>query len=80
MMAKTLGLDIGPAPEPKTSQRASKKVFSNTQRREAGKPMDLNFKVSAEFKREFKTWAVSHDLSQKETLEKAFSLLKKHGV
>jgi len=79
-MAKTLGLDIGAAPPSKTSQKASKKASSNTSKKEGGKPVDLNFKVSPEFKREFKTWAVSHDLSQKETLEKAFDLLKKYGI
>jgi len=80
MMAKTLGLTIGPAPKAKTAQRAPEKVSSNTQKKEAGKPVDLNFKVSAEFRREFKTWSVSHDLSQKQTLEKAFALLKQHGI
>jgi hypothetical protein len=79
-MAKTLGLTIGPAPEAKNAQRAPEKVSSNTQKKEAGKSVDLNFKVSAEFRREFKTWAVSHDISQKETLGKAFALLKQHGI
>lgn len=79
-MAKTLGLDIGAAPQSKTSQNASKKVSTNIRKKESGKPVDLNFKVTPEFKREFKTWAVSHDLSQKETLERAFSLLKKYGI
>jgi hypothetical protein len=76
-VAKTLGLTIGPAPE---AQKAPEKVSSNTHKKEAGKSVDLNFKVSAEFRREFKTWAVSHDISQKETLEKAFALLKQHSI
>ena len=79
-MAKTLELTIGPAPEAKSAHRAPEKVSSNTRKKEAGKPVDLNFKVSAEFRREFKTWSVSHDLSQKQTLEKAFALLKKNGI
>jgi hypothetical protein len=79
-MAKTLELDMGSAPEAKTAQEAQKRVSTNTRKKEVGKPVDLNFKVTSEFRREFKTWAVTHDLSQKETLEKAFDLLRKYGV
>jgi len=38
----------------------------------------LNFKVSSEFKWEFKTWAASHQMSQKAVLEAAFELIKKN--
>jgi hypothetical protein len=79
-MAKILGLDMGAAPEVKSPQKTSQTVSANTGKKESGKPVDLNFKVKSEFKREFKTWAVTHDLSQKETLEKAFTLLKKYGI
>jgi len=37
----------------------------------------LNFKVKPEFKQEFKLWAATHQMSQKEALEKGFDLLKK---
>lgn len=79
-MAKTLGLDIGAAPAAKTSNKHSKQASTNTSKKEASKPVDLNFKVTAEFKRDFKIWATTHDLSQKETLERAFALLKQHGL
>lgn len=70
-MAKNLGLDLGTAPEKKGGR-----VSTNTKRREAGAIVDLNFKVSAEFRREFKLWAAANDMTQKETLEHAFKLLK----
>jgi hypothetical protein len=37
----------------------------------------LSFRVSPEFKREFKTYAASHDVSMTELLEKAFQAIKK---
>ncbi len=79
-MAKILGLDIGEGPAKKPLQDSPKKVSINTTKREAGKSVDLNFKVDPEFKREFRTWAAAHDVTQKETLERAFALLKRHGV
>lgn len=78
-MAKNLGLDLGDAPA-KPEKRQPVKSSTNTQKREASTTVDLNFKVSPEFRREFKLWAASHDLSQKQTLEQAFSLLKKYSV
>ena len=43
-----------------------------------GAPM--NFNVDPEFRREFKTFAASRDMSQKELLEKAFyDYVKNHG-
>lgn len=78
-MAKTLGLDMGTPPE-RPAKKESVKQSSNTSKREAGEKVDLNFKVSPEFKREFRLWAASHDITQKETLERAFELLKKHGI
>lgn len=72
-MAKSLDLDLGaPAKKSKTAGRSS----LNTRKREAGNLVDLNFKVTPEFKREFKLWAASHDLKQKEVLEEAFKALK----
>lgn len=82
-MAKSLGLDAGAISPPsnrKTTQKTPQKVSTNTQKKDAGKPVDLNFKVSVEFRREFKIWSSSHDMSQKEALELAFDLLKKYGV
>jgi len=82
-MAKSLGLDAGtiaPPVKPKADKKTPEKVSANTRKKDTGKPVDLNFKVSPEFRREFKIWASSHDMSQKEALELAFKLLKKHGI
>lgn len=70
-MAKTL--DLG---QPK-SQKINKQT-TNTHKIEAGKLVDLNFKVTAEFRREFKLWAISHDMTQKELLEIAFKKIKQN--
>lgn len=73
-MAKSLDLDLGkPAQKFQTAGRSS----INTRKREPGSLVDLNFKVTPEFRREFKLWAASHDLKQKEVLEEAFRVLKK---
>ncbi|NWN92949.1 hypothetical protein HLV39_15760 [Marinobacter adhaerens] len=76
-MAKSLDLDLGkPAQKSQTAGRSS----LNTRKREAGSLVDLNFKVTPEFKREFKLWAASHDLKQKEVLEEAFRALKRSSL
>lgn len=72
-MAKSLDLDIG---QPKEKQKTANRSSLNTRKRESGALVDLNFKVSPEFKREFKLWAASHDMKQKEVLEEAFKALK----
>lgn len=72
-MAKTLDLGI---PKPSEKNKQQQRQGANTTKRERGALVDLNFKVSAEFKREFKVWAASHDLTQKQALEYAFKLLK----
>ena len=52
----------------------------NTKKKESGDTVDLNFKVSPEFKREFKLWAASHEMSQKAVLEAGFSSLKETKI
>lgn len=74
-MAKNL--DIGTPP---TTNRKSSVKTNNTEKKESGAVLDLNFKVSADFKREFKLWAVSHDVTQKRVLELAFESLKEHQI
>lgn len=75
-MAKTLDLGV-----PKGDKKAEqKKESSNTLKKESGAKVDLNFKVSAEFKKEFKLWAVSHEMTQKQVLETAFQLLKESRI
>lgn len=71
---KTLSL-IG---QPK--RRALKHATQNTQKRESGRDVDLNFKVSAEFRRDFKLYAAAHDMKQKEVLLAAFSALKEKSL
>ncbi|MFT6905740.1 MAG: hypothetical protein ACJAS1_002398 [Oleiphilaceae bacterium] len=73
-MAKDLG--IGSPPSKSKPEKITVAKVSNTEKRESGGTVDLNFKVSAEFKREFKIWATSHDLTQKRALELAFEALK----
>jgi len=36
----------------------------------------MNFRVSAQFHREFKVYAVQHDMSMVELLQKSFQLMK----
>jgi len=68
-------LDIG---LPSKKQKTEIKQTTNTKKTEAGKLVDLNFKVSAEFRREFKLWSVTHDMTQKELLEAAFQQIKQN--
>lgn len=56
------------------------KQTQNTTKAEKGKAVDLNFKVEPEFKRDFKIYAASHDMSQKQVLEIAFKLLKENTI
>jgi CCR4-NOT transcriptional regulation complex NOT5 subunit len=78
-MAKSLDLDLGMPSKLKNSHEKSRSSI-NTKKREAGAQVDLNFKVSSEFRREFKLWAASHDMKQKEVLEEAFRLLKQRTL
>lgn len=77
-MAKSLDLNLGDAPQ-RAARKQPERESANTQKRESAAVVDLNFKVSTEFRREFKLWAAAHDMSQKEVLERAFGLLKKQS-
>ncbi|MCJ2102489.1 hypothetical protein [Methylobacterium sp. E-046] len=44
---------------------------------ESGKSTSLNFKVSPEFKKQFKGFAVAQDISMTELLKEGFALSKK---
>jgi hypothetical protein len=70
-MAKTL--DIG-----KPNKQINTTQTINTKKVESGKLVDLNFKVSAEFRKEFKMWSTAHDMTQKELLETAFNQIKQN--
>lgn len=71
-------LSIGKPQQKEQSQTI--KQTQNTTKAEKGKAVDLNFKVEPEFKRDFKIYAASHDISQKQVLEIAFKLLKESTV
>jgi len=51
-------------------------TLDNLSRAEAGDLKPLNFKVPAEFHREFKTHAATHDLSMTQLLREGFELVK----
>lgn len=70
-MAKALGIG-------KPNKQINQTQTINTKKVESGKLVDLNFKVSAEFRKEFKMWATAHDMTQKELLETAFNQIKQN--
>lgn len=81
-MAKTLSENGISIPKPSKNKKPASKKEVNTSlntknKAESSAYADLNFKVSQEFKWEFKAWAASHQMSQKAALETAFDLLKK---
>lgn len=76
-MAKSLGIGDPPAKNEKAGRETSGRASNNTSRPESSSMVALNFKVKPEFKQEFKLWAATHQMSQKEALEKGFDLLKK---
>lgn len=49
-------------------------------RKKTDRTVPLNFKVTAEFKKEFKKIAFEKDLKQVELLEKCLELYKKHEI
>lgn len=80
-MAKDLGQASVSIPKPRKkpeskAQNNEKSKIKNTKKAESSAFADLNFKVSQEFKWEFKAWAANHQMSQKAALEAAFELLK----
>lgn len=60
----------------KGSARAARK----TDKPDAAKPIPLNFKVPAEFRREFKTYAAQHNKKLNQLLYEAFAALKAQHV
>jgi hypothetical protein len=61
---------------PKNSRRPE----SNADQSDSSKPMPLNFKVPADFRREFKTYAAQHNKKLNQLLYEAFAALKaKHA-
>jgi len=74
-MSKDLG--IGRPPSKKEEDKKPKTVTRNLKKPESSALVDLNFKVSPEFRREFKMFCASNDLKQKEALEQAFDVFRK---
>jgi len=83
-MAKDLGKPTVSIPKPikksedenQKTEKTEKTKIRNTKKPESSAFADLNFKVSQEFKWEFKAWAANHQMSQKAALEVAFELIK----
>lgn len=73
-MAKDLGIS---PPLPRTRKTPGRRS-NNTTVPESGSLAALNFKVTPEFKKEFKVWAITHQKTQRRMLEEAFELLKQH--
>lgn len=62
--------------KPKTKNVAADSHSLNTNKRESTQLVDLNFKVSSEFHREFKIYAAANDMTMKEVMLAAFDALK----
>ncbi len=60
--------------------RSALQETCNMARRESSVNVDLNFKVTAEFKRDFKLYAAANDMSQKDVLIGAFAALKEKSI
>ena len=70
-------------PAPKKKREAPPQIEQTPQNLEKTPPLEaetLNFKVTADFKREYKGYAVSHDMTMIELLQQSFQLYKdRHG-
>lgn len=67
------------AKAPKASRSAAP-ASGKDEPTESTKPTPLNFKVSADFRREFKTYAAQHNKKLNQLLYEAFAALKaKHA-
>jgi hypothetical protein len=67
------------AKAPKATRKAGQ-AHSNAEQPESTKRSPLNFRVSADFRREFKTYAAQHNKKLNQLLYEAFAALKaKHA-
>ena len=55
-------------------------TVGNLEKAEPTRLTPLNFKVPAEFRREFKTYAAQHDLSLSKLLQESFRFLKERSA
>lgn len=63
---------------PPTTATAAPVVGNNTMKPEAGELVPLNFKTDPEFRKEFKSFAVMHDMSMVDLLKESFAFYKQH--
>lgn len=73
-----------PPPKPAKSKKGSpptpQQAPANLDKSDPSDLKPLNFKVPAEFHREFKTYAATHAMSMLELLRQGFELVKKHSI
>ncbi|MCG7551597.1 hypothetical protein [Pseudoalteromonas sp. Of7M-16] len=62
---------------PPRSSEDSGVVGNNTEKPASSELVPMNFKVESEFKRDFKTFAVGHDMTMVDVLRAAFELYKR---
>ena len=62
------------AKAPKAVKRETRSI-RKADKTDAAKPMPLNFKVPADFRREFKTYAAQHNKKLNQLLYEAFAAL-----
>jgi hypothetical protein len=66
--------------EPRKAHRRIPQVTRDSAKADRAVDAPLNFKVSAEFRREFKTYAAQHNKKLKQLLYEAFDALKASHV
>jgi hypothetical protein len=66
--------------EPRNAHKRVPQVTQNSAKPDQSVDAPLNFKVSAEFRREFKTYAAQHNKKLKQLLYEAFAALKASHV
>lgn len=66
--------------EPRNAHMQVPQVTRNSAKPDQSVDAPLNFKVSAEFRREFKTYAAQHNKKLKQLLYEAFAALKASHV
>jgi len=61
-------------------RKGSARATQKSDKPDAAKPIPLNFKVPADFRREFKTYAAQHNKKLNQLLYEAFAALKAQHV
>jgi hypothetical protein len=74
-----MGLMTKSLPQSKTRKRTSRPIRKSN-KADAARPTPLNFKVPANFRREFKTYAAQHNKKLNQLLYEAFAALKAKHV